>query len=653
MLSVIAGVDGLAWCLQCVVRGSRAHWNIDGWTMGLGVAYVMLLGVGRIKVQHQLSIIGISMIAKTGKKGGRSAVDRRVFVRRFSFVLHMLLVANALCFLAIFIVLVILFLNPALRQAIAICMGAIIMCMLIVGPGSSFFITRSILRTLREHAENMASRQLKLRPVVPTQGALSPQQQQQQQQLPVPLPLPASHGSGGTSATESDRSRHSGNSSAAPIAGNGIICTVQGAGIAQQQHGYGNGGPSRQASRHAPLGGTNHNTQLMTVVQSNSRRSTAQGAFFRSPSPTSPSSAILSPSHVNARIAMDQTSPKSFLDVSSPPAAAAVAGTNGALSGRRAALSSNRRRTEEPPRSLASSLNAAAAVAADPYANCSSSGIASTILSRRASAQLSAGRAAMLPASGESRPQIVPLLSPPHNSDITNVSTLGRHTLRASGGGAVIDTLASGVYMLRSSTDDNGIAMFPLKRAHSDQSTPQQFGQQPTLLSPPQHDGAEIGSGSLTAPLSAAGTAATSRAITPTESPSRRPSFSHTHANGLAPNNGPAAVTIQVHTVSAGTQAPAQLSTVALASTTPVAATGAQAPAKVGALDQLAIWQAKLDQLKKSLVPMLLTVAVGLSIAVEPKMSSGMTLTFPAMIAATNIGLFVAAKQLPVDFAQQ
>jgi hypothetical protein len=207
--------------------------------------------------------------------------------------------------------------------------------------------------------------------------------------------------------------------------------------------------------------------------------------------------------------------------------------------------------------------------------------------------------------------------------------------------------------MLRSSTDDNGISMFPLKHAHPGRSTPQQMMMQPpTLLSaPPPHDGAEIGS--LTAPLSAAGTAAASRAITPTESPSRRPSFSHTHPNGIAPNSN-AAVTIQVHTVSAGTQASASAQpSNALTSTTTAAVTGAQAPAKVGALDQLAVWQAKLDQLKKSLVPMLLTVAVGLSIAVEPKMSSGMTLTFPAMIAATNIGLFVAAKQLPVDFTQQ
>jgi len=237
--------------------------------------------------------------------------------------------------------------------------------------------------------------------------------------------------------------------------------------------------------------------------------------------------------------------------------------------------------------------------------------------------------------------------------------------------------------------------MLPLTRAHSDPITPRQMLPSPTTSSSPapaQNEGPETGSLAALSAVSSlrphgqhqhqqqqqhqhqrthsldhklavhhsfvgntGSSAAASRAVTP--STSCRPSFSHSHANSIATNNinnnnnNGNAVTIQMHAAAAATQqAPTQASSTFTSTTVAAATAGTQAPAKVGALDQLAIWQAKLDQLKKSLVPMLLTVGLGIAIAVEPSLSAGMTLSFPGIIAAMNIGLFVAAKQLPVDF---
>jgi len=505
LLSLLCGLVGCAWCLQSIIRGPVASMNTDEFSLGLALVYLLLLGLGRIKVQHQLSKLGVSMISKTGKKDGRSVAERQKFVRRFSIVLHVALVVNTCMFLLICVILLLIHFDPHhMRHPMAIVMGVVIFIMLPAGPGAAFFVTHSILRTLKEHAANVAAQEANKRVMFrpATEKTLVGAGHQQQPQLQQAQQPRATAASRGNSSPTDDLSEASPPefplfAPGGAVAGNDVVQIRLGQ---PEQIGSNLHSPTNLVSPSAAAGGRGESTRLTGSASSGARTH-----------------------HHSSSMAISY-------------ATLTVGGTG-----------SPRRRTEELPRSVRAALNPTATAAG-------------------ATGRLGA-RFSHAPPAALSRP------AAQAKDDLAVASSTAPHALT----GRPLSNVQPG-----------GIAAAG------------RVGLAPTLSHRPNSEDIEAHQ----PPAAAVATA---------------------NANSAALSSKPSSTSVGASSSGGGPSM----------------------------LEQLNLWQSKLDQLKKSLIPMLLTVALGLSMMVVPQMSSRMTYLFPSSVAATNVGLFVAAKQLPVDFEVQ
>jgi len=64
----------------------------------------------------------------------------------------------------------------------------------------------------------------------------------------------------------------------------------------------------------------------------------------------------------------------------------------------------------------------------------------------------------------------------------------------------------------------------------------------------------------------------------------------------------------------------------------------------------MALWHLKLSTLKRSLLPLIFTFAVGLATFFSPWLCAHASYLFVLQCAATNLAVVVATKQLPDNF---